>query len=271
MYYFNYYTFINNYVRVGEKLMSQFNVIDSLKFKQLEIIFRIPSENSLENGFTTMLMLTEKMINQKPIFLIDKNTLSKKKVIKIGLLIYIKNEMIHFYLKMCCLHSIPKFYINGVSFHLSHKQYSFYYTIEKILSNTIFSFDKDVSSYYDYLGELPYYFDFLFRSNCKHLLINKLIVSNKGINFINTLNSNLFIQIKEMTEIIEKEESLNNSDFSDEDENEIIECSIEKNHIIDETVYIILDSDIICGEKIENIINSSEFITYNIDFLEYGR
>lgn len=198
--------FITNTIRIGEKIvnkkMNYLLFFNELKIKQLEITFRIPSNNKYEHGFITMLMLTEKLTNNKPVFLLDKNTLSKNKTIKIGLILTLKNESVHYYLKLCCLHSIPKFYSYGIFFNISKKTYNFAYIISKILSNSLFSYDKDVSSYYDYLGDLPYEFDFLFRTSFKHVIVNKLLAASTGIHFINQFISNMFIQMEEIDQMI---------------------------------------------------------------------
>lgn len=204
------------------------SLLNHLTFKQLEITFRIPSHSKYEHGFITMIMLTEKMTNNQPIFLLDKHTLSKNKTIKIGLVLTVKNEMIDYYLKLCCTHSIPKFYSYGVFFNLSSKTNTFSYTLTKILSNTLFSFDKDINSYYDYLGELPFEFDFLFRTYFKNRSINQLLISSKGIHFINEIHSNVILQTKEIDEMISQEDEsdvdeelyadlINNSDNSSDD------------------------------------------------------
>ena len=92
------------------------------------------------------------------------NTLSKKRSIKIGTIITIKHEIMNYFLMINCNHSIPKFYEDNILFSIPYKKHSISYKISKILSNTLFSFDKDINSYYDYLGELEYDFDFLFRT-----------------------------------------------------------------------------------------------------------
>ena len=56
-----------------------FSCLSVLKLKQLEITSRIPSNSKYENGFITMLMLTEKMTNNKPT-LLDKIHYQKIKV-----------------------------------------------------------------------------------------------------------------------------------------------------------------------------------------------
>jgi hypothetical protein len=62
------------------------------------------------------------------------------------------------------------------------------YKLNKILSNTLFSFDKDINSYYDYLGGLEYSIDFLFRTYFKFKLFNFLLLSNLGIDFVYNLD-----------------------------------------------------------------------------------
>jgi hypothetical protein len=206
----NYYSFVNDFIRIGEKLIFQkINkklLTNNLNIKQLEITFRIPSESKFEHGFIALLMLTEKMLNNKPIFLLDKNTLSKKRSIKVGLIVTIKNEMIDFYLNLCNIHSIPRFYDYGISFSISNADQPFIYKMKKILSNTVFNFDKDVYSYYDYLGDLEYEFEFLFRTYFKNILMNKLIISNKGIYFSNFTELIKLETIEEIQKQIELEE-----------------------------------------------------------------
>ena len=207
MFYSNYCSIVNNSIKIYEKIISNKislkKVSNLLKIKHLEIILKIPSKSQYEHGFITMLMLTEKFTNSFPIFLLDKNTLSKKKTIKIGLVLTIKNEMIIYYLKMCCIHSIPKFNFYGIFFNFSNKHNIISYDFNKILSNTLFSFDKDINSYYDYLNELPYEFNFLFRSYFKNISINKLLVSNQSIYFINETNVFNNTHISEINEIVE--------------------------------------------------------------------
>ena len=178
------------------------DIANILTFKSLEVTLRIPSELSYEHGFISMLMLMEKMINNKVIFLLDKNTLSKKQYIKIGTVIVVTNEMMLNFFSLCINFFVYKFYDNNLFFSISEKNNILAYKISKILSSTIFSFDNDVSSYYDYLGELSYHIEFLFKTYCKSKFINKLLLSNEGINFINNmfiLNESLFIEAEEMS------------------------------------------------------------------------
>ena len=218
MLYTKYCQFITNITRIGQKIINRKiylflpHLFHYFKMKQLEITFRIASNSNYENGFITMLMLTEKMTNNKPIFLLDKNTLSKNKTIKIGLVIFMKNEVMDYYLKLCCIHSVPKFYSHGILFSVSNKTSNFSYIISKILSNTQFSFDKDINSYYDYLGELPYELDFLFRTYFRNIAANKLLISSRGIHFVNRLDSNVISQIDEVETMISLEEDNSDND-----------------------------------------------------------
>jgi hypothetical protein len=248
MFYSTYYNNLMTFPRLLGKLVGKANIIgineknmlNIFNIKSLEITLRIPSDISFEHGFIAMLMLSEKMANNKVVFLLDKNTLSKKRTIKVGLIITINNEMMDNFLFLCCDHSIPKFYDYGIFFHIPYKDNPLAYKINKILSNTLFSFDKDINSYYDYLGELQYDMDFLFRTYFKSELLNKLLISNKGVNFINNINiSNLMI-IKEAEELslidefeldseIIKEEEFNIYEETDEDiNNEILNLNDEE-------------------------------------------
>jgi hypothetical protein len=174
---------------VGKKqIYNEKNILDIFNLKSVEITLRIPSKLAYEHSFVAMLMLTEKLLNNKVIFLLDKNTLSKKRTIKIGSIVTLKDEMMYTYLEMCGDLSIPKFYDEGIYFYIPYENNPLAYKLRKILSNTLFSFDKDINSYYDYLGELEYDIDFLFRTHFKSKLLNKLLLSGLGINFINEID-----------------------------------------------------------------------------------
>lgn len=278
MFYSKYCLFIINITRVGEKIINR-NInlsifINSLKIKHLEITFRIPSDSKYEHGFITMLMLTEKMTNNKPIFLLDKNTLSRNKTIKIGLIQILKNELVDYYIKLCCMHSIPKFYSYGILFNISNKTNKLSYFISKILSNTLFSLDKDVSSYYDYLGELPYEFNFMFCTFFKHISINKLLISSKGVHFINSFNDYINLQNNEIKEIVYEDEKLNaesNSELDDEFElDEILDTkdSLEQYEDFDDKSDIDLDTNFNELHEILSIndsLNMSDYIDFEIE------
>lgn len=248
MFHSSYCLFIMNMIRLGEKMTHQKvrrrEMINFLKIKKLEITFRIPSEIQFEHGFIAMLMLTEKMLNHKPIFLLDKNTLSKKRTIKVGLVITIKDELIDDYLALVSSHSVPKFYDYGISFSVSSKDQPFIYKLSKILSNTLFSFDKDINSYYAYLGDLEYEFEFLFRTYFKSVLMNKLIATSRGIHFVDLIDINTLTvmdeaekqsEIEEFDEAeelkksgnIEEEEEFNFSDSDEFDESDFSDESYE--------------------------------------------
>jgi hypothetical protein len=201
---------IMNIIRLGEKLIHQKinsdELINVLNFKQLEITFRIPSKSQYEHSFIALMMLTEKMYNLTPIFLLDRNTLSKKKSIKVGLILTIKDETINDFLEICCMHSIPKFYEYGISFGIKNKNNPFAYKLNRILSNTVFSFDKDINSFYNYLGEAEYEYDFLFSTYFKNILMNKLLITSNGVAFINLIDKTKITLINDMKEKIKLEE-----------------------------------------------------------------
>src|SRR5207253_1359390 len=70
------------------------------------------------NSFILMLILIEKYLNNKVIFLYDTHTLSHSKFIKIGCNLHLRNEMLYSFLYLCTLHSIPKFYEQFIVFDI---------------------------------------------------------------------------------------------------------------------------------------------------------
>jgi hypothetical protein len=272
MFYSKYCLSINNIVKLGEKsLYNKSHIKKALSLyniKNLEITFRISSIIKYEHGFIAMIMLIEKMTNNKPIFLLDRNTLSKKKTIKIGLILFIKNEMIDYYLKLCCIHSIPKFYSSGIAFNISSKTNSFYYTLDKILSNTLFSLDKDINSYYDYLGDLLYEFNFLFRTSFKNSIMNKLLLSNKGTHFVNEVEINTMLYINDVNNKILLEEEISDSDVDDLcDVNEYIDDMYNNEFIEDSIIEIDLLDAKLCNQSNKQLLIQKNI---NNNILQYN-
>jgi hypothetical protein len=272
MFYSIYNNTIVNFSRLWEKTITQFLFVNkqqtlfAFNIRTLEITLRIPSKLVYEHGFIAMLMLTEKLLNNKIIFLLDKNTLSKKRTIKIGAVITLKNENMNNFLVFCCNHSIPKFFDDGIFFHIPYENHALSYKIKKILSNTLFSFDRDINSYYDYLGELEYDIDFLFRTYFKSTLINKLILSNNGIHFINCINTISLIEMQEaeersLLEEFEFEFILEQNELNSKLENNIIDSdySTDDNESIDNIVDEIVDSDVTNKNNLIDNYTNNEF------------
>jgi hypothetical protein len=157
---------------------------NSFFFNNIELIFTIPSKLENKNRFILMLILMEKYLNNKMVFLYDTHTLSRTKAIKIGCLIHLRNEILYNFLFLCTLHSIPKFYEQYIVFDFV-KANCFSYELKKILSNTIFNFDTHINLYYDYLGEFDYSIFFIFRTKFNSSMFNRLLLNSLGFTFFN--------------------------------------------------------------------------------------
>lgn len=174
----NKYINISSNIAIYEKLSNiHINNIRSIYFNKLNITLIIPSNSKNYNGFVTMLVLFEKNINNQPVFLLDYKTLSRNRTIKVGLTITIYGEILNNYLHMCMEHSTPRIIENNIIFNIPLSHIHYFYNNNKILSNTLFSFDKNMYSYYIYLSELPYVLEFIFNTNTRNKLVNKLIMS----------------------------------------------------------------------------------------------
>jgi hypothetical protein len=193
------------------KISNQFKLLhlNSFFFNNIEFIFKIPSKLENKNRFILMLILMEKFLNNRIIFLYDTHTLSRMKAIKIGCLLNLRNELLYNFLFLCTLHSIPKFYEQYIVFDFL-KSNNISYELKKILSNTIFNFDKHINLYYDYLGEFDYSIFFIFRSKIASAIYNQLLLNSLGFTFFNAISMQHIIMIENIwfsTLLVELEEN----------------------------------------------------------------
>jgi hypothetical protein len=156
--------------------------IDFFFLKQLDILFILPSINENRHKFIIILILIEKLYNNKVIFLMDKRTLSKS--IKIGCYLNIDHEFLIDFMFITSFHTLPKFNENNIILNINNIEI-ISYTLKKIISNIIFNLDKDINIYYDYLGEFKYLFYLIFRSKINSILHNQLTMNLYGISFFN--------------------------------------------------------------------------------------
>ncbi len=226
---------------------------NNISINKLTISLKLPSEIKYSNGFITMLILIEKYTNNLPMFLKDFNTLSKSRSIKIGLTMSLNGELMEKYMQLCMLHSVPKINKEEITFKITTKNYNIFYNTNIILSNTIFSFDIEIFQYYNYLNELPYYFEFIFYVNTRNILINKFILSEYNMNIIMEDNE----VINEMLITTENNVMLEFGDEEYTDENEIEEDFEYIDEIEEDFEYI--DEIEENFEYIDDIMNSEKF------------
>lgn len=204
--YYNYNFFIESQFnqKINFLIKPKYNVY----LYELELILKLPSLLQNNNRFILMLILMEKLLNNKLIFLLDQKTLSRSKSIKIGCIINLRKEMLYSFLNLYCMHNIPKFYKSEIIFDFS-KSLLMKFEIQKILSNIVFNFDKDLTFYYDYLNEFDYNISFFFKSIFKNVWLNKILLNKFGINFYNSviLNMENIIVSSWYVNLIEEEEN----------------------------------------------------------------
>lgn len=152
-----------------------------------ELVVIIPSLNENRQRFILMLILMEKLMNNKLCFLFDKKTLSRDKVIKIGCLININKEMLYIFLSNYVAHNIPKLFNLDLILDFNNSNL-IKFELNKILSNVVFNFDKDLTFFYDYLNEFDYKITFLLKSIFNNIYLNKLLFSFFGMHFLNSKN-----------------------------------------------------------------------------------
>jgi hypothetical protein len=205
---------------------------NSIVINKLVITIKLPSNIKYINGFITMLILLEKSTSNTPVFLKDINTLSRGRFIKIGLIIFLKSELIEQYLQLCIMHSIPKIDKDNITFNVPINNYNLFYNTNIMLSNTIFSFDNSIFQYYNYLNELIYNIEFIFYTNTKNLLINKFLINLYNLDII--IKDNKVIELTH--EIVEYNTML---EFGDEEYNNIneLEEDIDSIKLIDNILY----------------------------------
>lgn len=144
---------------------------------------------------------------------------------------HLKREILYSFINLYCMHNVPKFYKSDIIFEFSNS-FFFKYEMQKILSNIIFNFDKDLGFYYDYLNEFNYSMSFFFRSIFNSVWLNKVLLSNFGIEFYNSLALNIENTIINgwylnlIDEFEEEEEEGEDLFFSEEIEEEIDENNI---------------------------------------------
>jgi hypothetical protein len=247
---------INNLIKLYTKTVNTYsNNINKYNFnhfliKQVEIILIIPSNNNNIHRFIIILILIEKLFNNKVIFITDKRTLSKS--IKIGCILNLHNELLINLLYLTTLHSIPKFNNNNIILNL-YKSEIVSYELKKIISHLIFNLDKDINIYYDYLGEFDYSFNIIFKTQIKSILHNRLLLNVLGYYFFNTyilINNKLF------------EYTWNDILLNELENNEIEEDYIEEN--INNTDDFIEDEYNIIGYNDDEIMEYSDLIINNI-------
>src|SRR3989338_10262285 len=206
---------------------------NSIVINKLVITIKLPSNIKYINGFITMLILLEKSTSNTPVFLKDINTLSRGRFIKIGLIIFLKSELIEQYLQLCIMHSIPKIDKDNITFNVPINNYNLFYNTNIMLSNTIFSFDNSIFQYYNYLNELIYNIEFIYYTNTKNLLINKFLINLYNLDII--IKDNKVIELKH--EIVEYNTML---EFGDEEYNNIneLEEDIDSIKLIDNINYL---------------------------------
>ena len=133
----------------------KFNIKNKFYFYEGELIIIIPSLNENKQRFILMLILMEKLMNNKLCFLFDKKTLSRDKMIKIGCILNINKEMLYLFLLNYITHNIPKLFNDDLILNFNNSSL-IKFELNKILSNIIFNFDKDLTFFYDYLNEFDY-------------------------------------------------------------------------------------------------------------------
>jgi len=220
---FKSYYFINYLMhsQFNQKINFLIKYINNTYLYELELILKLHSMSQNRNRFILMLILMEKLLNNKLIFLLDQRTLSRTKPIKIGCVIHLRKEMLYLFINLYCMHNIPKFYNSEIVFDFS-KSLFMKYEIQKILSNIIFNFEKDLTFYYDYLNEFNYNISFFFKSIFNSVWLNKILLNHFGFNFYNSivLNIESFIINGWYFNLIEQEEDENEEEYEEEKEDE---------------------------------------------------
>jgi hypothetical protein len=230
------YNFLIKYIpKVINNQVINNSKIDFFFLKQLEILFILPSINENRHRFIIILILIEKLHNNKVIFLMDKRTLSKS--IKIGCVLNINDAFLIDFIYMTSLHTLPKFNENNIILNINNTEI-ISYTLKKIISNLIFNIDKDINIYYDYLGEFKYIFYLLFKSNINSLLHNQLIINLLGFSFFNKEIQIQYKLIENAWLEIQQNELENESETEDEQFEEYDEIIENEEEIVDIYKYI---------------------------------
>lgn len=162
----------------------KFNIKNKFYLYEGELVIIIPSLNENKQRFILMLILMEKLMNNKLCFLFDKKTLSRDKMIKIGCILNINKEMLYLFLLNYITHNIPKLFNSNLILNFNNSKL-IKFELNKILSNIVFNFDKDLTFFYDYLNEFDYKITFFLKSIFDNIHINKLFFSFFGIHFLN--------------------------------------------------------------------------------------
>jgi hypothetical protein len=272
---------------VKKRIKEEYELFENV-FKNIEIMFTLPSKLENIDRFVLMMILLEKYFNNRIFFLLDNRTISTANSIKIGCKVNLRKEMSIQLINMLTLHAIPKFYEDVIYFDILKSKH-FFYEMNKILIHTVFNMDKYITSFYNDLSGFEYLISIRFYSIFNNPLLNRLLLNSFGIMFSNDIIINYITIIKEgeinflieeEEEEEEKEEELENLENLEELENLILleetdvdifqyinrynllisEKKIEKIEEIEEIEEI---EDIEKEEEVEEIYNNDNYKNQN--------
>lgn len=196
----NQYTYyINNLNKILPKInnlpLNEKEIIKKINFfKELEVRFIIKSEIKQKKIFITIIILLEKSFNNLSIFLL--NTFLKKKIIKIGCIFHLKNELLNNYLFFCFQHSLFRLHNQDKIYFYIKKSKEICYKLNKILFHSPFYYNQEIDNYYNLLDIGNYKIYFVFRSIFFNKKINQLLLNLYGFQnfFIIESINNIIIQ-----------------------------------------------------------------------------
>lgn len=191
MFKYKYLLNIYNKKKIDKKFFIFYDIRYNNYINNLNVIFRLPSNINYKNKFILMLILLEKYMNNKLIFLLDKRTLSNSKFVKIGYQLSIQKDFLYSFMQFIILYDFKKDESNNL-YHYFSKSFDIRYKKNKLLLNLIFNFNNDNNNYYDYLNDFNY----------DLIILVQTIFTNKYLNF-NLLKLNGYFFILSFRKILE--------------------------------------------------------------------
>lgn len=181
---------IENKMILASRMDEKINLyLTSQEFESVErirsaiVTFQLQSHLENRKVFVAMIILLEKLSNQRMYFILDKRTLSKRKTIKVGCRMQLRSWEKEYFLQMCCHVSLPYIIGDKISYKFPRGR-EMTYKLKRILFHSIFQSDDDSAHYYDLFDAATYTIEVVFFTNYTHPRINQLLLSHYGFNYV---------------------------------------------------------------------------------------
>jgi hypothetical protein len=109
---------------VKKRIKEEYELFENV-FKNIEIMFKLPSTLENIHRFVLMMILLEKYFNNRIFFLLDNRKISTARSIKIGCKVNIRKEMSIQLINLLTLHAVPKFYEEVIYFDILKSKHFF--------------------------------------------------------------------------------------------------------------------------------------------------